>query len=188
MKKRILKSLLWIVLLVSFFSCSDSFLSQPAKGSLSSAQLLNQAGVEQVLIGAYAALKCNNAWFGQPTNWVYGSATGAESYKGSNSGDQSDINPLTTFTTTSTNSYIAAKWTAIYDGINRSNTVLKTLTQVPSGVISATDITRITGEAKFLRAFFHLEGYKVFKNIPYIQMKKCSKKLSLTCNPCYIGC
>src|SRR5258706_3752811 len=168
MKKRILKSLLWIVLLVSFFSCSDSFLSQPAKGSLSSAQLLNQAGVEQVLIGAYAALKCNNAWFGQPTNWVYGSATGAESYKGSNSGDQSDINPLTTFTTTSTNSYIAAKWTAIYDGINRSNTVLKTLTQVPSGVISATDITRITGEAKFLRAFFHLEGYKVFKNIPYI--------------------
>lgn len=170
MKKRILKSLLWAVPLASLqiFSCSDSYLNQPAKGSLSTAQLLNQAGVEQVLIGAYAALKGNNAWFGQPTNWVYGSVVGAESYKGSNSGDQSDINPLSTFTATSTNSYLAAKWTAIYDGVNRANTVLKTLPQVPAGAISSEDIARITGEAKFLRAWFLLEGYKVFKNVPYI--------------------
>src|SRR6266487_4152822 len=115
MKKRIIRSLLWIAPFMSLqiFSCSDSFLNQPAKGSLSTAQLLNQAGVEQILVGAYAGLKGNNAWFGQPTNWVYGSVCGAESYKGSNSGDQSDINPLSTFTATATNSYISAKWTAI---------------------------------------------------------------------------
>lgn len=170
MKNIVSKTLVWMVLLMSLqiFSCSDNYLNQPAKGSLSTAQLLNQAGVEQILIGAYAALKGNNAWFGQPTNWVYGSVVGAESYKGSNSGDQSDINPLSTFTATSTNSYIAAKWTAIYDGVNRANTVLKTLAQVPAGDISDADITRITGEAKFLRAWFHLEGYKVFKNVPYV--------------------
>jgi hypothetical protein len=168
MKKRIFKSLLWIVPLMSLQMCSDSFLNQPAKGSLSTSQLLNQAGVEQVLIGAYAALKGNNSWVAQPTNWVYGSVVGAESYKGSNSGDQSDINPISTFTTTSTNSYISAKWTAIYDGVNRSNTVLKILAQVPKGDISDADIARITGEARFLRAWFHLEGYKVFKNVPYI--------------------
>jgi len=153
---------------LQIFSCKDSFLNQPATGSLGSAQLLSQAGVENLLIGAYAGLKGNNAWFGQPTNWVFGSVVGEESYKGSNSGDQSDINPLTTFTATATNSYLAAKWTAVYDGINRANTVLKTLAQVPSGQISASDIQRITGEAKFLRAFFHFEGYKVFKNIPYV--------------------
>lgn len=168
MKKTIFKSLLWIALMMSFQMCSDSFLSQPAKGSLSSSQLLSQAGVEQVLIGAYAGLKGNNGWVGQPTNWVYGSVAGEESYKGSNSGDQSDINPISTFTVTSTNSYIAGKWTAIYDGVNRSNTVLKTLALVPAGVISDADVARITGEAKFLRAWFHLEGYKVFKNVPYI--------------------
>src|SRR5712675_792988 len=170
MKKIIYKSLVCMVLLVSMqiFSCSDSYLNQPAKGSLSTAQLLNQAGVEQILIGAYAALKGNNSWFGQPTNWVYGSVAGEESYKGSNSGDQSDINPISTFTVTSNNSYISAKWTAIYDGVNRANTVLKTLALVPAGDISAEDITRITGEARFLRAWFLLEGYKVFKNVPYV--------------------
>ncbi|MBI1769630.1 MAG: RagB/SusD family nutrient uptake outer membrane protein [Bacteroidetes bacterium] len=169
MKKRIFKSLTLIVLLLSItISCKDSFLNQPATGSLGTSQLLTQAGVENLLIGAYAALKGNNAWFGQPTNWVYGSVVGEESYKGSNSGDQSDINPLTTFTATATNSYLAAKWTAVYDGINRSNAVLKTLKQIPAGGISTSDIDRITGEARFLRAFFHLEGYKVFKNVPYV--------------------
>jgi len=157
-----------ILLSMQIFSCSDSFLNQPAKGSLSTSQLLNQDGVERLLIGAYAGLKGNNSWLAQPTNWVYGSLVGEESYKGSNSGDQSDINPISTFTVTSTNSYLAAKWTAIYDGVNRSNSVLKMLSKVPAGSISTADVARIQGEARFLRAFFHLEGYKVFRNIPYV--------------------
>lgn len=168
MKTRIFKPILWIVPMIVVLSCKDSFLNQAPTGNLGTATLLNQAGVENILIGAYAGLKGNNAWTGQPTNWVYGSVVGEESYKGSNSGDQSDINPLTTFTSTATNSYLLAKWVAVYDGINRSNTVLKTLAQVPSGVIPASEVQRITGEAKFLRAFFHLEGYKVFKNIPFV--------------------
>jgi hypothetical protein len=169
MKKIILKPLTLVALLVSVtFSCKDSYLAQPPTGNLATTQILNQPGIENLLIGAYAGLKGNNSWLAQPTNWVYGSVVGEESYKGSNSGDQSDINPLTTFTATATNSYLFAKWIAVYDGINRSNTVLKMLAQVPSGVISTDDVDRITGEAIFLRAFFHLEGYKVFRNIPYV--------------------
>ncbi len=170
MKKRLFKPLIWILplLCMQVISCKDSYLNQPATGALGTSQLLNQAGVENLLIGAYAALKGNNAWTGQPTNWVYGSVVGEESYKGSNSGDQSDINPLTTFTAPATNSYLLAKWVAVYDGINRANTVIKTLALVPKGLISDADKARITGEARFLRGHFHLEGYKVFKNIPYV--------------------
>ncbi len=170
MKKIISKPLSWMMVLLSLWiaSCSDSYLNVPAKGALSTAQLLNQAGVEGLLIGAYAGLKGNNAWFAQPTNWVYGSVCGQETFKGSNSGDQSDINPLSTFTAPGTNSYLVSKWRAVYDGVNRANVVLKTLAQVPSGVIPAATAARITGEARFLRAFFYLEGYKVFKNIPYV--------------------
>lgn len=155
-------------------SCSDSFLNIPAKGNLSTAQLLNQSGVEALLIGAYSALKANGpsdgpgSWSGNATNWVYGSVCGQETFKGSNSGDQSDINPLSTFTAPATNSYLAAKWGSVYDGVNRCNLVLKTLPQVPKGLISDADIARITGEARFLRAFFHLEAYKVFHNVPYV--------------------
>ncbi len=177
MKKIYFKPQLWFMILTSLWlaSCSDSFLSVPAKGNLSTAQLLNQSGVEALLIGAYSALKANGpsaapvgSWSGDATNWVFGSVCGQETFKGSNSGDQSDINPLSTFTAPSTNSYLAAKWGSIYDGINRCNLVLKALPQVPKALISDADRSRITGEAKFLRAFFHLEGYKVFKNIPYV--------------------
>jgi len=163
-----------LILVLLIASCSDSYLNIPAKGSLSTAQLLNQAGVEALLIGAYSALKANGAsdgpgsWSGNATNWVYGSVCGQETFKGSNSGDQSDINPLSTFTAPATNSYLAAKWGSVYDGVNRCNLVLKTLAQVPKGLISDADVTRITGEARFLRAHYHFEAYKVFHNVPYI--------------------
>src|ERR1041385_3383914 len=112
MKLKFVSKISWMVpaLCLVVFSCKDSFLSQPAKGSLGTTQLLNQKGVEQLLIGAYAALKGNNSWMAQPTNWVYGDVVGQDSYKGSNSGDQSDINPLSTFTAPATNYYTTAKW------------------------------------------------------------------------------
>ncbi|MEJ0030588.1 MAG: hypothetical protein WDO15_09560 [Bacteroidota bacterium] len=80
---------------------SDNYLNIPAKGSLSTAQLLNQNGVESLLIGAYAALKANGVssstagvWSGNATNWVFGSVCGQETFKGGIPGEQFDINPL----------------------------------------------------------------------------------------------
>ncbi len=176
MKKLSSKPLSWFMVLMGLWlaACSDSYLNVPAKGSLSTAQLLNQAGVEALLIGAYSALKANGpsdgpgSWSGNATNWVFGSVCSSETFKGSNSGDQSDINPLSTFTAPATNSYLAAKWGSVYDGVNRCNLVLKTLAQVPKGLISDADVKRITGEARFLRAHYHFEAYKVFRNVPYV--------------------
>lgn len=178
MKKTYTYGKLWILLPLLLWiipSCSDEFLDVPANGSLSTAQLLNEEGVESLLIGAYAALKANSvsaapvgAWAGNASNWVSGSVCGQETFKGSVPGDQFDINPLSTFTSSSTNSYVSAKWGSVYDGVNRCNAVLKTLAQIPDGNIAAEVIERITGEARFLRGFFHLEAYKVFHNIPYV--------------------
>lgn len=169
-RKTIVRGLFWLIPILGFqmFSCSDSFLNKPAAGSASTAQLLNQAGVEQTLIGAYNSLKGRDGWNGSFSGWVFGGVVGQEAYKGSNSGDQSDINPLSTFSAPATNSYIASKWAACYDGINRANTVLKLLAQVPAGAISAADVTRITGEARFLRGVYHFEAIKHFHMVPYI--------------------
>jgi len=174
MKNTFLKPSFWILFIGAWVSsCKDSFLDVPAKGSLGTPQLLSQAGVENILIGAYSALKANGpatvpgSWSGNSTNWVYGSVCGQETFKGSDSGDQSDINPLSNFTASPANAYLLAKWGSVYDGVTRSNNVLKTLAQVTTGISDA-DRTRITAEARFLRGFFHFEAYKVFHYVPYI--------------------
>lgn len=184
MKKKLFKPayLLAIALLSGVWvsSCSDSFLNVPAKGALSPDQVSSQTGIENVLIGAYSALKSwgpsaqsIGAWGGNATNWVFGDVVGQTSYKGSTSGDQSDINPLANFGGGSgyapaTNSYLMAKWGSIYDGVTRANNVLVLLSQAPSGSIDAATVTRITAEARFLRGYFHFEAWKVFRNVPYI--------------------
>jgi starch-binding outer membrane protein, SusD/RagB family len=157
-----------------FLSCSDSFLNQPAKGSLSPAQLSSQAGVEEVLIGAYSNLSTGEAgagpgsWSTTYTNWEYGDVVGQQTFKGSNSGDQSDINPLSSFTATSTNSYLQEQWINVYDGINRANTTIKLLAGLPAGAVAAADVKRINAEAKTLRGIMHMEGIMMWRNIPYI--------------------
>jgi hypothetical protein len=166
--------LVWTVL---FFvlACSEKFLEQPPKGSLSNTQVATLAGIEQTLIGAYSALGGSQRVPGSPgawaqgfSNWVFGSVVGAESFKGSNSGDQSDINSLASFTATPTNSYLNSQWISMYDGVGRANTVLKLLAQVPEDAIPAKDRTRITGEARFLRGLYHYGAKIIWNNIPYI--------------------
>jgi starch-binding outer membrane protein, SusD/RagB family len=168
-KKRIEKVLYLFIALLGFqvFSCSDGFLEQPANGSLASDLLLNQKGIDQSLISAYSSLK-GNSWPASYTGWVFGGVVGQEAFKGSNSGDQSDINPLSAFAVTPTNSYVAAKWQAAYEGIGRANNVLKLLKKAPAGAVTANDTKRISAEARFLRAFYHLEAKKHFGKIPFI--------------------
>lgn len=168
-----MKITVWFIPLLVFqaISCSDSFLDQPPVGNASTAQLSTQAGVESALIGAYNALKGRDSWQGSFSGWVFGGVVGQEAYKGSNSGDQSDINPLSTFSAPSTNGYLSSMWVACYDGINRSNTVLKLLALIPSGEISDADKKRITGEARFLRGFYHFAAKKHWNNIPFVDEK-----------------
>ncbi len=173
--KRYITKIFYTVVLLTALSCSDSFLNVPAKGALGTSQLLSQAGVEQVLIGAYSDLKGSatangpiGTWSTSPTGWVYGGVVGQEAFKGSNSGDQSNINPLSQFTATATNPYLQAMWSSLYDGVNRANTVIKVLAQVPAGQISKANATRIRNEARFLRGWFHLYAKIMWNNIPYV--------------------
>jgi hypothetical protein len=151
------------------YSCSDSFLEQPQKGSLGDSQAASLKGAEQSLIATYAALKGNaGGWEGSNTGWVYGSIVGGEAHKGSDAGDQADINPIASFTATSTNNFFNVRWRSAYDGINRANSTLKILAKLKEGEVSADDKTRITAEARFLRGFYHFEAKKMWNMVPYI--------------------
>ncbi len=155
------------------FACQKDFLEISPKGSLDGAILANAAGVNTLLIGAYSMVDGVSAngfgWESASSNWVYGSIRGMEANKGTDSGDQPDINPLQTYTETATNPYLRIKWGACYDGIARVNEALKVLAQAEeNGTISQDLATSYRLQARTLRGFYHLEAYRVFEKVPYI--------------------
>src|SRR5919112_1401306 len=123
---------------LSIYSCKKDFLNKIPVGPLDPEGIQNRNGVEGLLIGAYSVLdgygSANSGWETAGSNWVYGSVASDDSYKGSDPGDQPDIVPIETYTATSSDYYFNSKWNTLFDGIQRSNDVLRIMRL-------ATDIT-----------------------------------------------
>lgn len=162
------------VLVLLLYACGKNFLNKQPLGSLGPSALANKAGVSGLLIGAYSMLDGNGGnegaaggWGASSDNWVYGGIAADDAYKGSTPSDQGDIQALEIWTATSTNSYPDAKFAVCYDGINRSNAVIKNMRLIAS-TLSAADTTEFAAEARFLRGFYHFEAVRMWKNVPYI--------------------
>ena len=176
MKKYNFKHIMPVVLsfLVILYACDKSYLEVPAAGALSQDVLANKIGVEALLVGAYSLLDGegssagtnNGPWATSSSNWVYGSVAGGDAHKGSDPGDQNLITPIEQWNATASNAYLDQLWQQRYDGVQRSNETLRVMKLAKD--ISAADVTRITAEARFLRAHYHFDLAKFFGNIPYI--------------------
>jgi starch-binding outer membrane protein, SusD/RagB family len=80
-----------------------------------------------------------------------------------------DPDPINNFATgIAPNVYVEEAWTANYSGIFRANTVLEQLVKNANYVGSAALATRLTAEAKFLRAFFYFDLVKFYGKVPVI--------------------
>ncbi|QNF31469.1 RagB/SusD family nutrient uptake outer membrane protein [Adhaeribacter swui] len=141
-------------------ACKDEFLELDPVGVYTLQSLTNKKGVEGMLIAAYAALD------GRPetqttgsTNWVWGSVAADDANKGTEPSDFNSINPVELYQQTA-GGEVGSKWRGVVDGIGMANQVLRSVKEATD--ISAADAARIEGEARFLRAFFHMEGRKVF--------------------------
>ena len=165
-------------LVLAGLSGCDDFLEKASepKGTLDEATLANKAGVEGSLIAAYRALDWTNGvggnWGSAASNWVWGSVTSDDAYKGSEASDQPNINDLEAYhwATGDAETYLNEKWRAVYEGVVRTNATLRLLTQVQAekpGEISETDAKGIEGEARVLRAHFHFEAWRMWGNVPY---------------------
>jgi len=167
---------------ILFSSCSKSFLSRPPQGSVNADALSNKAGVNVLLVGAYAALAGQdydvdagniqslgggNAWACSPSNWLWGSVGGGDAHKGSDGSDQPSMIPIATMTVNPSNDLINDKWKAVYEGITRCNNVLKVLPKV-TDIKDRNEITNIRAQARFLRGHYYFELKKLFNNLPWI--------------------
>ena len=158
-----------LVLILSVTACKDSFLDVPPTGSLSSSELSTKAGLEGVLIGAYSMLLGRVGFYSDATNWVWGSVLGGDANKGTNEGDQSQINEIQSYEAQKNNASVFQKYRALYEGVARTNSVLKLVAVAEAnGEVAAEDLTRISAEARFLRGHYYFGLKKNFNNTPYV--------------------
>ncbi len=170
--KKIIPILVSIAVLL--YACKKNYLDIPAYGALDPSTLANKVGVNALLIGAYSLLDgeggnsggSNGPWATAGSNWVYGSVPGGDAHKGSDPGDQNLITPIEQWNTSPSNSYLDQLWQKRYDGVQRSNDVLRTMRLAKD--MSAADTLEAAAEARFLRAFYAFDLRKNFLNVPWI--------------------
>ena len=182
MKKNILKIFIVVLGIAFVVSCSKSFLDNKPIGVLDQNILSDLNGVQGLLVGAYSLLDGNgggvNQWSASGDNWVYGSVVGGDANKGSNAGDQGDIEPLQKYNALANNGYPEGKWKLLYNAINRCNVTLQTLAKATS--VSDADRKTITAETKFLRAHYHFEAKRMWNNVPFVDENNKAKALANT--------
>lgn len=164
--------------LIFMDSCKESFLEITPNGSLDQSVLATYDGVDGLLIGAYSmvdGVASGFGWQSATSGWVFGSIRAMEADKGTDSGDQPDINPIQTFSETATNPYLNVKWRAIYEGISRCNsTILTARSAEEKGTITSDEAASFINQARALRGFYHLEAWRLWADrstntfVPYV--------------------
>jgi hypothetical protein len=167
--------LIFIIVLAVFgilSACNEDFLEITPKGSLDQAVLANEEGINGLLIGAYSMLDGISSQFGweaASSNWVYGDIRGMVGNKGTDAGDQPDINPLQTFSETATNPYLNVKWRAVYESVSRCNSaIMVTNEALSAGTITQDQATSFIKQARALRGWYHFEAWRMWEMIPYV--------------------
>jgi len=152
--------------LLTMTSCGEDFLYKAPQGSIDENALMNEVGVDLLVVSSYATLT-ENDWGSSPFNWTFGGMYGGDANKGSEPGDQSVLNEMEMYNTTSANGYVSEKWRWTYKGVKRVNMALRAL----EGAEEMSESIRNSrkGELFFLRSLFYFEAVKVFSPyIPYI--------------------
>ncbi|MCX6315704.1 MAG: RagB/SusD family nutrient uptake outer membrane protein [Bacteroidetes bacterium] len=171
------KILLVLVITSILAACKKSFLDVKPNGVLDETTLSTEKGVNKLLLAAYAmldghdgSLNLGGEWGSGGSNFLFGGIGGGEANKGSDPGDQGpNMTPVQRHDITSTNGALNDRWKAIYEGVKRCNTVLQVLAKVSS--ISDAARKNITGQARFLRGWYHFQARITFGKACYLDEK-----------------
>ena len=146
-----------------FSSCGEDFLYIAPQGSVSKETLTNKEGVDMLITAAYSNLT-RTGWGASIFNWVFGGVYGGDANKGTDAGDQPDINQFEVYNVVSTNGYLSEKYDWVYRGNQKIRFALQFMEEIEG---LDPDFVKVRqGELYFLRAMFHFEGVKVFG--PYL--------------------
>lgn len=165
-------TILLATLALTMNNCDD-FLDKAPKGVTTIESFSNEAGVNALLIGAYSTLdgaqtaNQSVASAGSPKNWPWNLASD-DATKGSTAGDIIDLFYVETYQPTPDNPWINYRWTIGYDGIARTNEVLKALAIAEKEINDEAKVNALRAQARFIRGFWHLRLQETFWQVPYI--------------------
>ncbi|WP_316840500.1 RagB/SusD family nutrient uptake outer membrane protein [Pedobacter gandavensis] len=167
--------IIFAICILAATGCSKSFLDKNPQAELIVPQLTTQEGVEATLTGAYGLLNGNtNGTWGNygaaPSQWLLGEVTSDNAHKGSENGDQPNMNLLERHSPTSTNDNLENLWNRCFEGIQRCNNTLQILALVQATGKKFPDAraNEIIAEARMLRAHYNFLLVRAFKNVPLI--------------------
>src|SRR5450759_5354225 len=175
MKRKYIIFIFILAVLGTWGSCKSDFLTIAPTGSLGATDMQTVPGLDGLLVGAYSMIDgvssntSASGWESTSSNWVYGSIRGMEANKGTDGGDQPDINPIQTFSETATNPYLNYKWREVYEAIYRCNTLITFANKsLAAGKITDDQNKLYLQQAKTLRGWYHFEAWRMWGKIPYI--------------------
>ena len=151
------------------WACSDEFLEVSPRGALAPQVLATQAGIEGVLLGAYAQLGGRANYFGGASNWTSGSIQGGEANKGTEDGDFTAINEVVRYSLSPTSQVPNDAWNGNFEGVTRANAALDLLSQAGDD----SDVTeaarqRLSAQARFLRGHYYFQLQIQFSQAPFL--------------------
>ena len=175
MKKNHILIIVIVAVLGIVGACKEDFLNITPNGALDASVMGTETGVNGLLIGCYAVLDgtANDmTWESAGSNWVWGDIRGAMANKGTDAGDQPDINPIQSYTEQATNPYLNTQWRTCYEAISRCNNVIL----VANGAVTAGKLTQAKADefilqAKALRGWYHFIAWRMWEKVPYIDEK-----------------
>lgn len=166
MKNRVYKtsvSALIVIICVLLVGCED-FLTTAPENTISDTKFFqNESQFEQAVLGTYAKLQdmYNLQW--RVTELRSDNTT--VQFNDANRGPHPNW-LLDEFTITTSNVILASYWQQVYQGIQRANTVLN---QIDEFEFTDQDLkNQLTGEAKFLRAFYYFNLVRLFGDVPLV--------------------
>ena len=158
-------------LMIGLSSCKKDFLDPKPYTRYTPEQLKSKQGIEGLLVGAYGMLDGQgiagaSGWMVGATSWVYGDVVSDDAYKGTDAGDQPQMTEIELWASQPANTYFYYKWSSIYEGVARTNDVIR-IAELVEG-LSAAEKTDYIAQARFLRGHYHFDAKRNFNMVPYI--------------------
>ena len=152
-------------------ACKKSFLDAQPYGQYTSDLIKNKKGLNGLLVGVYGVLDgqgvAGDPWETSAVNWATAGVAADDAYKGTDANDQPQMTEVEQYKSQPSNRYFYNKWLAVYEGVSRSNSVIR-LAADPAIVLTEDEKKNILGQARFLRGHYHFEAKKMWNKVPYI--------------------